>query len=154
MLTCIMSGGQTGVDRAALDVGLELGIQISGFCPKDRRAEDGRIPDKYPLIELLSEDYVERTERNVAYSDGTLIISYLPLTSGTKRTLEYARALPKPFFLVNLDTPLYDSAIDWINTQKIRVLNVAGPRESKQPGIYTIASSYLRTVLYSYSKAS
>ncbi len=84
----IISGGQTGVDRAALDVAIELELPCGGWCPRGRLAEDGTVPDRYPLQETRSAEYAERTERNVIDSDGTLIIATRPLTGGTALTVE------------------------------------------------------------------
>ncbi len=152
-LTKILSGGQTGVDRAALDVALEAGVPCGGWCPLGRRAEDGRIPDRYPLRETESADYSERTERNVRDSDGTLIVTRGPLSGGTALTERCARRLGRPVLIVDLDKddPEHWAACirDWIATHGIRVLNVAGPRESQQPGIYDAARQLLSTVLAS-----
>ena len=89
----IVSGGQTGVDRAALDVALKVGIPCGGWCPKGRKAEDGAIPDRYPLTETSSASYPVRTEKNVNDSDGTLILKVGPVTGGTARTVKAAKKL-------------------------------------------------------------
>src|SRR5947209_11260398 len=88
MIAKIVSGGQTGVDRAALDVALELGLPCGGWCPKGRRSEGGRIPERYPLRETTSAAYPARTRRNVLYSDGTLVLTNGPPTGGTALTIE------------------------------------------------------------------
>jgi hypothetical protein len=136
----IVSGGQTGVDRAALDTGLALGLETGGWCPRGRLAEDGRIPDHYPLMETLESDYETRTRRNVEHSDGTLILNRGALDGGTALTLEYVRAAGKPSLVVALEAGI-DPAIfqAWLEENDIRVLNVAGPRESKRPGVYAEA---------------
>jgi len=140
----IVSGGQTGVDRAALDVAIELGIPVGGWCPRGRRAEDGRIPDSYPLREAESVNYAKRTELNVRDSDGTLILSGGPLTGGTALTESLARRQEKPVFVVDLrDNPTPDVSDEWLATNSIQTLNVAGPRESQQPGIYNRVSEFL-----------
>lgn len=100
----IISGGQTGADRAGLEAGLTLGLQIGGHCPHGRRAEDGRVPRKYPLTPTASSDYRERTRRNVARSDATIVFSFGPPSSGSKFTLAEARHLAKPVLFVELDT--------------------------------------------------
>jgi hypothetical protein len=87
----IISGGQTGVDRAALDAGMELGIPIGGYCPKGRRSEDGKVPDKYPLIATGSSNYGIRTEKNVLESDGTLMLNVGQVSSGTAYTIKLAK---------------------------------------------------------------
>lgn len=143
----IVSGGQTGVDRAALDVALLLGFEIGGWCPRGRRAEDGPISENYPLAETASADYSRRTVANVRDSDATLILSRGRLSGGTALTRDVARTHKKPFLVLDLRTATPDDAAAWIERQAISVLNVAGPRESAAPGIYEEASSYLRQVL-------
>lgn len=138
----VISGGQTGVDRAALDAALELGIAIGGWCPKGRRAEDGPIHSRYPLQETATDDYAERTERNVLEADGTLILFRDGIAGGTALTVTLARMAKKPLFLLDLSL-LEDigPVIEWIAVEGIQVLNVAGPRESQAPGIYHQARS-------------
>jgi len=150
MLKKIISGGQTGVDRAGLDAALKAGIPIGGYCPKGRRSEDGTIPDIYPLQELNSPDYSVRTEKNVVESDGTLILNKGELSSGTKRTHEYTTKHLKPCLIIQLEEPIEPAhVLRWIEGQQITTLNIAGPRESKYPeGIYNEASSYFEQLLY------
>ena len=143
----IVSGGQTGVDRAALDVALLHGFETGGWCPRGRRAEDGPISENYPLAETASADYSQRTEANVRDSDATLILSRGRLSGGAALTRDIARTRKKPFLVLDLRTATPDDAAAWIKRQAISVLNVAGPRESAAPGIYGEASSYLRQVL-------
>lgn len=144
----IISGGQTGVDRAALDVAIELQIPCGGWCPRGRLAEDGTVPDRYPLKETNSAEYAERTERNIIDSDGTLIIGMRPLTGGTALTVELAHRWDKPCFIVDLDDiPDLDKVITWLECQHIETLNIAGPRESKHPGAYEGARRFLRKLL-------
>ena len=146
----IISGGQTGVDRAALDAALELGIPCGGWCPKGRRAEDGVIPSKYPLEETSSPDYPQRTEFNVQDSDGTLILTWGPPMGGTLLTLKLARKHRKPCRLVDLAEGLDVSSVrEWLSKSGIETLNVAGPRESEAPGIYEQALDFLRKALIS-----
>src|SRR5262245_2006637 len=102
MLKKIISGGQTGVDRAALDVALELGIPGGGWCPKGRRAEDGPIPDRYPLTETPSEHYPQRTEWNVRDADGTLVLIRGQPQRGSALTIAVAERLAKPKLVVDL----------------------------------------------------
>jgi Circularly permutated YpsA SLOG family len=148
MFEKIISGGQTGVDRAALDVALELGLPCGGWCPKGRRAEDGVIPASYPLEEASSPDYRVRTGLNVQDSDGTLILTWGQLAGGTLLTLKLARRLHKPYFVVDLVHGEGATSVqDWGRAKKIRILNVAGPREGEAPGIHARASSFLREVL-------
>jgi hypothetical protein len=145
----IVSGGQTGVDRAALDVALELGLPCGGYCPRGRRAEDGAIPARYPLQELASREYPPRTARNVRDSDGTLILHRGALTGGTALTLRLAREGRRPHLVLDLAAGGSDaeSVRGWIEAEGIRVLNVAGPRESETPGIHGQAAALLRAVL-------
>jgi Circularly permutated YpsA SLOG family len=144
----VISGGQTGVDRAGLDAAMEAGFKAGGYCPKDRRAEDGRIPDIYPLQELQEREFYFRTEKNVIESDGTLILNKGELTEGTRLTYDYAEQHGKPVLIVQLDSERLMAPPDvvrWINGQQIITLNIAGPRESKfTEGIYREAYEYLK----------
>jgi hypothetical protein len=148
LLEKIISGGQTGVDRAALDAAMELGIPCGGWCPQGRRAEDGKIPDRYPLQEASSPDYPLRTRLNVEDSDGTLILSRGSPQGGTALTLKLSRKLNKPFLLVDLArNPEPSEVRKWVQKNHIRILNVAGPREGESAGIFEKASAFLREVL-------
>ena len=147
MFEKVVSGGQTGVDRAALDVALELGLPRGGWCPKGRRAEDGALDLRYPLIETPSDEYWQRTEWNVRDSDGTLVLTRGAPTEGTAFTIEAAEKLRKPCLVLDLnDAPSEAAVKTWAHDHKVRVLNVAGPRESKCPGIYAQASQFLRAI--------
>jgi predicted Rossmann fold nucleotide-binding protein DprA/Smf involved in DNA uptake len=138
----VVSGGQTGVDRAALDAAMEFGLLVGGWCPKGRRAEDGLIPHCYPLVEMSSSAYARRTERNVCDSDGTLIVTAGKLTGGTRLTAELAVAHGRPLRVVDITSaPATKETIDWLGTNHLQVLNVAGPRESGCPGIYRAAKA-------------
>jgi predicted Rossmann-fold nucleotide-binding protein len=140
----VVSGGQTGVDRAALDAALKAGIPIGGYCPTGRLAEDGRVPDHCPLVEIAEGGYAERTEQNVIESDGTLILNMGALSEGTLLTAEYAEKHGKPCLILQMDeTPSTATTVEWLNRNGIMVLNVAGPRESKSPGIYRQAFRFL-----------
>jgi hypothetical protein len=148
LLEKIISGGQTGVDRAALDTAMELGIPCGGWCPQGRRAEDGRIPDHYPLQEASSEDYRLRTRLNVEDSDGTLILSQGTPKGGTALTLKLARKFNKPFLLVDLARHADPSPVrQWVQNNQVRILNVAGPREGESAGVFEKASAFLLEVL-------
>ncbi len=141
MLKEIISGGQTGSDRAALDIAIKRGIKHGGWCPKNRIAEDGAIEEKYCLIETESEDAAQRTQKNIQSSDGTLVfVPKLPLEiiDGTKLTIEYAQSLGKPLFIVDLsnDGEVNEKFSSWLKKNHISVLNVGGPRESGSIGIY------------------
>ena len=145
----IVSGGQSGVDRAALDVAMESGIPCGGWCPNGRRAEDGRIDDRYPLEETPSEGYEQRTMWNVRDADATLIIALRsPLTGGTLYTVQLADALGTPRHIVLLDEHASVTiAADWLRRHTIGTLNVAGPRESGAPGIYLRARAFLTNLV-------
>lgn len=147
MIRKLISGGQTGVDRAALDVGMELRIPVGGACPKGRITEDGPIDPKYPLEELTSSDYSVRTRKNVAEADGTLILHLNTLSGGTALTKRYAEELGKPYLVIDLNKGRSRDAFAWIEKERIEVLNVAGPRESTNPGIYHRAAAFLHELL-------
>ncbi len=141
----IVSGGQTGVDRAALDAALELGLPCGGWCPRGRRTEDGPLPSRYPLKETPSDEYSQRTEWNVRDSDATLVLTCGEPTGGTAQTIEFAAQLGRPCLVMDLtDPPSVSVVVAWAEKHKIRVLNVAGPRESKNPGIYRDARRFLK----------
>ena len=128
----IVSGGQTGVDRGALDAAIALGIDHGGWCPRGRIAEDGVIPERYRLQETESAEYPVRTERNVLESDGTLILYRRQLRGGTRLTHRLAAKHGKPMFLYDLDAARDLTTVrQWLATQHIQTLNVAGPREDE-----------------------
>jgi hypothetical protein len=143
----IVSGGQTGVDRAALDVAKELKLERGGWCPHGRLAEDGRIPE-YLLQETPTPVYAERTELNVKGSDGTLVLTCGSPTGGTAYTITCAQRHGKPYYVVDL-TQLADvlSTRQWLRSASIRVLNVAGPRHSESPEGYGLAYEFLMKLL-------
>jgi hypothetical protein len=148
LLDRIVSGGQTGVDRGALDAAIEAGIAHGGWCPRERRAEDGRIPDRYRLTEVEAHDYVVRTERNVVDSDATLVLAVGQPRNGTALTCRLARQHRKPCLIVDLDRPVAPEEVrTWIAAEGVRVLNVAGPRESSHPGVQERAAGFMRRVL-------
>ena len=143
----IITGGQTGVDRAALDFAIEYDIQYSGWCPSGRLAEDGKIHGRYHLQETADTDYLTRTRLNVQGSDGTLILNREILDGGTAATVNFAVGMKKPYLIINLEHPPDTNVIhDWLAVNKIRKLNIAGPRESKCPGIYRQVLDFLRTL--------
>ena len=154
----IVSGGQTGVDRSALDIAIELKIPHGGWCPYERRAEDGIISTKYNLKEApkptLEESidpdaiYKKRTELNARDSDGTLIIVKDAPIGGTLYTVEMVEKHKKPYLIFNLlDNPKITDVINWIIKNNIHKLNVAGPRASQTPGIYESAYNILYQLL-------
>jgi len=151
MIKKIISGGQTGVDRAGLDAAVKAGIPIGGYCPKGRLAEDGTIPEQYPMIEMDTPESYYRTEKNVLESDGTLILNKGELSHGTLLTYDFAVKYGKPNLIVQLDATEIikpEQVIRWIDGQFISTLNVAGPKESKcNGGIYREARNYLDQLL-------
>lgn len=151
-ITKIVSGGQTGADRAALDFAIEYDMDHGGWMPEGRMAEDGLIPDSYGLIELTGGGYPQRTEKNVQDSDGTLIVSRGPLSGGSLLTFELAQKHGRPCMHVDLETVIvFDAAIDiyeWLRGYDIHVLNVAGPRASKDESIYELTWNLLEMVLH------
>ena len=141
----IVSGGQTGADRAGLDAAMKFGLPVGGYCPKGRLAEDGTVPEHYPLVEMTKGGYSARTERNVIESDGTLILNIGKLTGGTRLTVECARKHNKPYLVIQLEDakPKVPTLAEWLDQNNIRVHYVAGPRESKTPGVHQLACRYL-----------
>lgn len=147
-LVKIISGGQTGVDRAALDAALARGLAVGGWCPAGRRAEDGVVPERYALEELASTDYAARTEKNVLDADATLVLNLGVLADGTELTVRLAKKQRKPYFVVQLEgNPDSCAAASWLRKLNVQVLNIAGPRESKRPGAYLQALRYLERLL-------
>lgn len=144
-LVKIVSGGQTGVDRAALDVAGALGLDRGGWIPRGRRTEAGPLPPEYPLVETPSRAYRQRTAWNVRDADGTLVLTRGRPRGGTALTLEVARRLGRPFLVVDLaGDPDPAVLAAFVGAHRIRVLNVAGPRESGAPGIGAAAAAWLR----------
>jgi len=146
----IVSGGQTGADRAALDVAIAHHIPHGGWCPLGRRAEDGTIDPRYRLKETPTAEYAERTERNVVDSDGTAIFSTGPeLGGGTKRTAEFAEAHGKPWIVLhrNRAADPVGRLLEFVRHHGIATLNVAGPRASEEPAIYQFVSETLAKFL-------
>lgn len=145
MVRKIVSGGQTGADRAALDFAIERGVRHGGWCPKGRLAEDGTIDPRYQLKQATTDIYEERTELNVQDSDGTVIFTVSPqLAGGSKKTAEFAARHAKPWIHLSGKTPEPASELlRFVELQEIAVLNVAGSRASGEPGIYEFAASVL-----------
>jgi len=143
----VVSGGQTGVDRAALDWAIAAGLPQGGACPKGRKAEDGVIPDCYQLIETPSAQYNVRTHRNMMDADATLILNLGELGGGTRLTAYLCQKTGKPCRVVQLDGEDIDTDVlgtrEWLQANAVTSLNVAGPRESKRPGAYAAARRFL-----------
>lgn len=152
MIERIVSGGQTGADRAGLDAAIACGIPHGGWCPKGRKAEDGPIPDEYQLTETASGNYLDRTERNVKESDGTVILTMGPLSGGSSRTAEFAREHDKPWLHVKLDAMSIGKVAGTLRRfakeHGLRVLNVAGSRGSKEPELHRLALNTIMAMLH------
>ena len=145
----IVSGGQTGVDQGALTAAMQLSFEHGGWCPRGRRCENGRIPAHFQLRETLAAEYWVRTEQNVIDSDGTLILFRQQLTGGSALTQRFAAKHRRPCQLVDLSRSQDpDRVREWLCEKAIRVLNVAGPRESSCPGIMGEAQVFLLTVFH------
>lgn len=140
MVEKIVSGGQTGADRAGLDAAIACGIQHGGWCPKGRLAEDGVIPARYLLLETQGSSYLARTERNVKKSEGTVIFTLGEMAGGSLRTADFARRHQKPWKHLQLGSMTEEQAAQelrqFIDDRGIKILNVAGSSESRESGIY------------------
>jgi hypothetical protein len=147
----IISGGQTGVDRAALDVALKHGIECGGWCPAGRRDEFGRIPDQYPVQELAVGGFRERTLQNVKDSDGTVIVYPGKLSGGTVQTVRSCIELQRPHQLIDASKVSRQDAAKliagFVRKHKIKSLNVAGPRQSEWRAGYDYAAGVLNAFL-------
>jgi len=147
----IISGGQTGVDRAALDIALRHGIECGGWCPAGRLDEFDKIPDHYPIQELPSGGFTERTLQNVKDSDGTVVVYCDHLGGGTAQTVRFCLELKRPHELIDASKISAESAAklidDFVRKNKINILNVVGPRQSEWPEGYACASRALSAFL-------
>ena len=152
MLEKIISGGQTGVDQAALDAAIKLGIPHGGWVPKGRLNEDGPLPVKYDLTEMPTASYPERTKKNIRESDGTLILSHGMLTNGSEFTRKMALKYQKPLLHIDFNRMIpFDAAVvinNWMVDHDIKILNVAGPRASTDPNIYRAAADIIEAVSF------
>ena len=148
----VVSGGQTGVDRGALDAALERGVPCGGWCPAGRLAEDGVIPARYPVTELQDAGYDERTRKNVEDSDGTLIVTFGRATGGTARTIELCEQLARPHLIVDAASVTFEEAVwravRFVREEGVGQLNVAGPRASGEPRAYQYAYALVRELCH------
>ena len=146
----IISGGQSGADRAALDAAIRLGIPHGGWLPRGRKAEDGPLPARYLLRETDSDSYRERTEKNIVDSDATLILFFGPLTGGSALTESLALRHDRPCLTIDLEEVPQENAVSavekWLLRYGVRTLNVAGPRASNEPRIYDAVLALLLAV--------
>ncbi len=150
MIQKIISGAQTGADRAGIDAAIESGFDYGGWLPKGRKAEDGIVPEKYTeLQEMTSGSYPKRTEQNVLDSDGTVIFGYGKLTTGSALTRKLAEQHNKPFLHIDLDIVKDPVPVikGWVVKWNIKILNVAGRKASKAPGIYDVVKDIIKQVL-------
>lgn len=151
MIEKIISGGQTGADRAALDGAIEFGIPHGGWVPRGRMTEAGKLPERYVMQETTSISYAERTEMNVADSDATLLLSHGKVTGGSALTLDMARKHRKPCLHMDLESldegKASEVVISWVEARRIKVLNVAGPRAGEDPRIYQATRKILALVI-------
>jgi len=152
MIEKIISGGQTGADQAALDAAITLGIPHGGWIPKGRMTENGPLPDKYDLIEMPTASYPERTKKNIGESDGTLILSHGRLTGGSEYTRKWALKYGRPLLHIDLSSVTsFVAAVqinNWIVDYDIKVMNVAGPRASKDSKIYQTTLDIIESALF------
>ncbi len=147
----IISGGQTGADRAALDFAIAHNIPYGGWIPKGRKTEDGTLPENYQLQEMSTGSYTDRTEKNILDSNGTLIVSHGKLTGGSALTRELAKKHKKPWIHIDLDNVHQPEAAqlltEWAEKHQISIMNVAGARSSKDAKIYRATFDLLTAAL-------
>lgn len=153
MITKIVSGGQTGVDQAALDAAMVCKVAYGGWLPDKRMTEDGPLDARYTMDILKGGSYPDRTKKNVEDSDATLIISRGVMSGGTRLTYTIAKARNKPVLHIDVGRMATAEAsqkiVEWLTYHKPEVLNVAGPRASSDPAIYQNAHLLLCTVFKS-----
>ena len=151
VLNKIVSGGQTGVDQAALVAAIAMGLDHGGWCPAGRRSERGRIPVVFQLTETFERNYTVRTEKNVIDSDATMILFRDELTGGTLLTERLTLKHDRPVLCVDLNNDSFEESIDrikaWLDRYSVQTLNVAGPRESTSRGIQSQAEAFMRRLI-------
>jgi hypothetical protein len=153
----ILSGGQTGVDRAALDFAIEFSLPHGGWCPRGRKAEDGPIDERYQLAETPSPRYSQRTEWNVRDSDATVVFSIASeVSGGTALTIAIAQRLGKPWLHLSAEAVSAEGAdpaevlLDFLVAHRVSRLNIAGPRASQEPEV----AAFVRQVFVAALDAS
>ena len=153
----IISGGQTGADRAGLDFAISHNIPHKGWCPKGRKAENGRISTQYQLQETPSSAYLQRTEWNARDSSGTVIFTMSrELTGGSKKTAEFASKHGRPLihFYPGKSDQMGVELLDFVTRNNLQTLNVAGTRGSKEPEVYRFALEILKEALATQSSST
>ena len=152
MVGKIISGGQTGADQAALDAAIKFNIAHGGWVPKGRKTENGVLPEKYRMQEMDTANYAARTRRNVMDSDGTVLLARGPLSGGTLLTRKIAHQADRPCCHIDLlAMDEFEGALmlnSFVTESDIRVLNVAGPRLSNDPGIYRSVKAVIEALIY------
>jgi hypothetical protein len=147
----VVSGGQTGIDRAALDAALSLQVTCGGCCPKGRIAEDGRIPDKYPMLELEDDEYAHRTEQNVLSADCTVILYSKEMEGGTEYSKEICMQRKKPLIAIDLSKTTTNEAVrlltHFISQNRYHRINFSGPKASEWPEGYAVARTIINDML-------
>ena len=150
-LAKIISGGQAGVDRGALDSAIARRFPCGGWCPAGRLAEDGQIPDHYPVVEVEEGGYKQRTLRNVLDSDGTAILYFGQIEGGTEQTLLFCIKNHKPYKLVDAEEVSAERAAlllaSFVQQYGIERLNVAGPRQSRAPKAHAYAYTVINLLI-------
>lgn len=132
---------------------MAFGFPVGGWCPKGRRTEAGPLLDRYPLKETPTSDYAQRTSWNVRDSDGTLLLLRTQPKGGTAWTIREAQRMGKPWLIVDLTKDAQEAVIPWLLAHRIHTLNIAGPRESEDPGIYEVAYSFVTGLLRGFRQA-
>ncbi len=148
MVIKILSSGQAGVERAALDVAIATEIDCGGWCAKGRMAEDGPLDAKYPVVETNTMSATKSSEANIRDSDGTLLLVWGKMAGPTLKTAAIAARLNKSLFIANMsENPSVGEIEAWATKSKIKVLNVAGQKASEVPDAYNKAFKFLKVVL-------